>query len=107
MYDELLPPRIESAFRALAYTQSVESGGMTLTPRGPQATPPRVLTSPELALRNTAAEVLRNYINGEIRVTRRRSRPRHRALPSFAPGATPIGDEFGRGDAPTHETPEN
>jgi hypothetical protein len=70
MHDESLPTRIESAFRALAYTHAVESGGMTITPRGPQATQPRLLTSAETALRNSAAEVIRNFITGEIRVPR-------------------------------------
>jgi hypothetical protein len=107
MYDEYFPPRIEGAFRALAYTHSVEAGGMALTPRGPQATPARPLTSAETALRNTAAEILRNYINGEIRVPRAR-RPRHTPGPHpFAPGVAPLGQDLGRDDAPTHESPDN
>lgn len=68
MHDQTLPTRIESAFRALAYTHVVEAGGVTITPRGPQATQPRLLTSTETALRNSAAEVIRNFITGEIRV---------------------------------------
>jgi hypothetical protein len=107
MYDELLPPRIEGAFRALAYTQTVEAGGMTLTPRGPQATPPRVLTGPEVALRNTAAEVLRNYINGEIRIPRARRSRQVAAREHFAPGGMPLSNRLGHDDAPTPETPEN
>ncbi len=75
MYDQIFPIRIESAFRALAYTHAVETGAVTLNPRDQQDTQPRALTTAELALRNSAAEVIRNYITGEIRVPRAR-RPR-------------------------------
>ena len=72
MNDQNFPTRIEGAFRALAYTHSVEAGSVTMTPRGPQAAQPRPLTSAEIGLRNSAAEVLRNFITGEIRMPRRR-----------------------------------
>ena len=72
MHDHTFTNRIESAFRALAYTHSAEAGGVTLTPHGPRATKPRRLTNAETGLRNSAAEVLRNFITGEIRVPRTR-----------------------------------
>ena len=72
MHDQTFPTRIESAFRVLSYTHVVESGGVTMTPRGPQTTQARSLTQSEAALRNSAAEVLRNFITGEIRVPRAR-----------------------------------
>jgi len=74
MHDSLFPPRIESAFRALAYTRSIESGGAVMTPIGPQPTRPRALSAAESALRNTAAEVIRNYISGEVRIPQPRRR---------------------------------
>jgi len=37
-----------------------------MTPRGPQMISPRELTASEQGLRNSAVEVLRNYITGEI-----------------------------------------
>jgi hypothetical protein len=76
MHDPVFPPRIESAFRVLAYAHSVESGGSILTPRGPQAIRPRTLSPAESALRNSAAEVLRNYITGEVRIPRPRASSR-------------------------------
>ncbi len=76
MHDPIFPPRIESAFRVLAYAHSVESGGSILTPRGPQAARPRTLSPAESALRNSAAEVLRNYITGEVRIPRPRASAR-------------------------------
>ncbi len=82
MHDETFPTRIEGAFRALAYTHAVEAGGTTITPRGPQATPPRLLTTAEAALRNSAAEVIRNFITGEIRIPRTRRRRGYRADPT-------------------------
>jgi len=60
------PPRIESAFRALAYIHTVEVGGVAITPQGPQSVPARRLSNAEAALRFAALEVLRNYITGEI-----------------------------------------
>ena len=102
MYDEVFPTRIESAFRALAYAHAVEAGGMTITPRGPQATQPRQLTSAEAALRNSAAEVIRNYITGEIRVprTHRSHNPRHGAanhpIADVHSLDLDFGDELGR-----------
>jgi hypothetical protein len=100
MHDETLPTRIESAFRALAYTHAVESGGMTITPRGPQATQPRLLTSAETALRNSAAEVIRNFITGEIRVPRasrgRRSDSASGQIANLQGLDLDFGDEPGR-----------
>ena len=102
MNDQEFPTRIECAFRALAYTHAVEAGGVTITPRGPQGTPSRLLTSAETALRNCAAEVIRNFITGEIRVprTHRSHNPRHGAanhpiadVPSLD---LDFGDELGR-----------
>jgi hypothetical protein len=74
MQRPLLPTRIETAFRALAYTHTVEVGGVTMTPRGPQAGTPRSLSAAESSLRNSAIEVLRNFITGEIRVPEPRTR---------------------------------
>jgi hypothetical protein len=102
MHDESLPTRIESAFRALAYTHAVESGGMTITPRGPQATQPRLLTNAETALRNSAAEVIRNFITGEIRVPRasrgrgRRSDSANGQIANLQSLDLDVGDEPGR-----------
>lgn len=101
MYDEVFPTRIESAFRALAYAHAVEAGGMTITPRGPQATQSRQLTSAEAALRNSAAEVIRNYITGEIRVPR--ARRSHRAAAASGPVANLHSLDFG--DEPGRERP--
>ena len=84
MHDQTFPTRIESAFRVLSYTHVVESGGVTMTPRGPQTTQPRSLTQSEAALRNSAAEVLRNFITGEIRVPR----ARRAARPDITMGST-------------------
>lgn len=105
MHDEVFPTRIESAFRALAYTHAVEAGGMTITPRGPQATQPRPLTSAETALRNSAAEVIRNFITGEIRVPR--TRRSHRATTASGPVANLHGLDLGLdlGDEPGRERP--
>jgi hypothetical protein len=64
--DFAIPNRIETAFRALAYLQSVTMGGMLLTPHGRQAIPARALSGPESALHNMAAETVRLYIGGEI-----------------------------------------
>ena len=52
MHDHTFTNRIESAFRALAYTHSAEAGGVTMTPHGPRATKPRRLTNAETGLRN-------------------------------------------------------
>ena len=79
MHRPLLPTRIETAFRALAYTHTVEVGGVTMTPRGPQAGTPRSLSAAESSLRNSAIEVLRNFITGEIRVPEPRTRRPMRA----------------------------
>ena len=87
MHDQTFTTRIESAFRVLSYTHVVESGGVTMTPRGPQATQPRSLTQSEAALRNSAAEVLRNFITGEIRVPRARRAARP-ARPDITMGST-------------------
>ena len=105
MHDESLPTRIESAFRALAYTHAVESGGMTITPRGPQATQPRLLTSAETALRNSAAEVIRNFITGEIRVPRA-SRSRGRRSDSTSGQIANLqGLDLDFGDEPGRDRP--
>ncbi|MBM4223908.1 MAG: hypothetical protein FJ167_03780 [Gammaproteobacteria bacterium] len=72
MHYEVFPTRIESAFRALAYTHAVEAGSVTITPTGPHTTRHRPLTRSETALRNCATEVIRNFITGEIRVPRAR-----------------------------------
>ena len=103
MHDEVFPTRIESAFRALAYTHAVQAGGMTITPRGPQATQPRQLTTTETALRNSAAEVIRNFITGEIRVPR--SRRNHRAAAASGPIANLQSLELDFGDEPGRERP--
>jgi hypothetical protein len=60
------PTRIDIAFRALAYTHSIEMGGTIETPHGSQTVHPRILTKGEVGMRNTAAEVIRNFIAGEI-----------------------------------------
>jgi len=91
MHEPVFPPRIESAFRVLAYAHSVESGGSILTPQGPQAARPRVLSPAESALRNSAAEVLRNYITGEVRIPRPRGSTRA------------LTNELGSGAATTFE----
>jgi hypothetical protein len=105
MHDETFPTRIESAFRALAYTNAVEAGGMTFTPRGPQATQPRPLTSAETALRNSAAEVIRNFITGEIRVPRARRNGGHRDAASSGPIAHLDSPDLDFGDEPGRERP--
>ena len=105
MHDESLPTRIESAFRALAYTHAVESGGMTITPRGPQATQPRLLTSAETALRNSAAEVIRNFITGEIRVPRARRSQGPRANSATGQTANLQGLDLDFGDEPDRDRP--
>jgi hypothetical protein len=95
MHYHAFPPRIDCAFRALAYAHAVEAGGMAMTPHGPQATRPRPLTGAEAALRNSAAEVLRNYITGEILVpTSRRTRS---ARPPAGPSTLdrPTGPDLG------------
>jgi len=63
---QTLPARIDIAFCALAYTHSIQIGGTIETPHGPQTVQPRTLTQAEMGMRNTAAEVIRNFIAGEI-----------------------------------------
>ena len=61
-----IPNRIDTAFRALAYVQSVKMGGVMITPQGRRVISSRTLTPPETALHNMAAETIRHYIGGEI-----------------------------------------
>lgn len=63
--DFAIPNRIETAFRALAYLQSVTMGGCCLRLMGARRFPARAL-GPESALHNMAAETVRLYIGGEI-----------------------------------------
>jgi hypothetical protein len=105
MHDESLPTRIEGAFRALAYTHAVEAGSTMFTLAGPQTTEPRLLTSAETALRNSAAEVIRNFITGEIRVPRA-SRGRNRRSDSASGQTANLqGLDLDCGDEPGRERP--
>ena len=67
--------RIDTIFRSLAYLESVAGGRTIMTPRGPQMISPRELTASEQGLRNSAVEVLRNYITGEIEFINRNNDP--------------------------------
>jgi hypothetical protein len=63
---ESLPIRVQAALHALEHTRSLASGGITMTPQGPQAVAAKHLSSAEQALANAAAEILRNFITGEM-----------------------------------------
>jgi hypothetical protein len=105
MHDESLPTRIEGAFRALAYTHAVEAGSTMFTLAGPQTTEPRPLTSAETALRNSAAEVIRNFITGEIRVQRARRSQGPRSDSATGPTSNLQGLDLDCGDEPGRERP--
>ncbi len=100
MHSHILPTRIESAFRALAYVHSVEVGGTVLTPNGPVRADPRQPSPAEEGLRNSAAETLRNYITGEINIRTPRESNRSRTRQTGQASGAPIEPEAEPDDFP-------